>query len=126
MGSYGIGVSRLLAAIIEVHHDEKGIKWPESVSPFKVGLLNLNIKDKVCTQLCDDLYQKLLQGKVDVLYDDRDMSIGAKFADMDLIGLPWQIIVGPRSATSGQCELKNRSTGETINLSFEDVLLKLC
>jgi prolyl-tRNA synthetase len=125
MGSYGIGVSRLLAAIIEVHHDEKGIKWPMSVAPFKVGLLNLNVKDKACTQLCEDMYQKLLQAKVDVLYDDREMSIGAKFADMDLIGLPWQIIIGPRSASSGLCELKNRSTGEKFDLSFEDTFKKV-
>ena len=126
MGSYGIGVSRLVGAIIEAHHDEKGIKWPESVAPFKVGLLNLNIKDKACTQLCEDLYTKLLQAGVEVLYDDRDMGPGAKFMDMDLIGLPWQIIIGPRSVSSSQCELKNRRTGETIELSFEDVLKKVC
>ena len=84
MGSYGIGVSRLVGAIIEAHHDENGIKWPESVAPFKVGLLNLNVKDEACTRLCEDLYQKLLQANVEVLYDDRDMGPGAKFADMDL------------------------------------------
>ncbi|MBA3813867.1 MAG: proline--tRNA ligase [Alphaproteobacteria bacterium] len=126
MGSYGIGVSRLVGAIIEAHHDDKGIIWPESVAPFKVGLLNLNIKDKACTEMCEDLYQKLLQAKIETLYDDRDMGIGAKFADMDLIGLPWQIIVGPRSVTTGQCELKNRRTGEKIEISLEDVLKRMC
>jgi len=122
MGSYGIGISRLAAAIIEAHHDEAGIIWPESVAPFKVGLLNMNVKNDACTRLCDEMYQKLLQAGVEVLYDDRDRGAGAKFADMDLIGLPWQIIIGPRSADSKQCELKNRRTGETIELSLEDAL----
>ncbi|MBY0272820.1 MAG: proline--tRNA ligase [Alphaproteobacteria bacterium] len=122
MGSYGIGISRLVAAIIEAHHDEEGIKWPESVAPFKVGLLNLKIKDEACTRLCEDLYGKLLNADVEVLYDDRDLGSGAKFADMDLIGLPWQIIIGPRSTSSDQCELKNRKTGEKFELSFEDAL----
>jgi prolyl-tRNA synthetase len=125
MGSYGIGVSRLAGAIIEAHHDENGIKWPESVAPFKVGLLNLNIKDQACTQVCEDFYQKLLGADVEVLYDDRDMGPGAKFADMDLIGLPWQVTIGPRSAGSGRCELKNRHTGEKIDLSLEDAFKKL-
>lgn len=126
MGSYGIGVSRLVAAVIEAHHDENGIKWPESLAPFKVGLLNLKVKDEACTRLCDDLYGKLLEAKVEVLYDDRDLGPGAKFADVDLIGLPWQLIVGPRSVFSGRCELKNRRTGEKIELSFEDALKKVC
>jgi prolyl-tRNA synthetase len=125
MGSYGIGVSRLVGAIIEAHHDADGIKWPVSVAPFKVGLLNLNVKNKDCTQLCDDLYTKLLQAGVEVLYDDRDIGPGAKFADMDLIGLPWQIIIGPRSVSSGQCELKNRRTGEKVELSIEDALKRV-
>lgn len=125
MGSYGIGISRLAAAIIEAHHDDKGIIWPESVAPFKVGLLNLNTKDKSCTQLCEDLYHKLLQADVEVLYDDREMGPGAKFADMDLIGLPWQIIIGPRSVISRNCELKNRRTDEKIELSLEEAFNKI-
>jgi prolyl-tRNA synthetase len=125
MGSYGIGVSRLVGAIIEAHHDDKGIIWPESVAPFKVGILNLNVNDKACTQLCEDLYHKLLQADIEVLYDDREMGPGAKFADMDLIGLPWQVIIGPRSVASGQCELKDRRTGETLALSFENALEQL-
>jgi prolyl-tRNA synthetase len=122
MGSYGIGISRLVAAIIEAHHDEKGIKWPDSVAPFKVGILNLNIRDASCTQLCESLYQKLLHAGVEVLYDDRDLGPGAKFADMDLIGLPWQIIIGPRNVISGQCEVKNRRTGEKTDMSFDNAL----
>ncbi|MBX9786541.1 MAG: proline--tRNA ligase [Alphaproteobacteria bacterium] len=125
MGSYGIGISRLVAAIIEAHHDEDGIKWPESVAPFKIGLLNLKVKDEACTRLCEDLYGKLLNVGVEVLYDDRDLGSGAKFADMDLIGLPWQIIIGPRSVSSGQCEVKNRKTGEKLELSFEDALRRI-
>lgn len=124
MGSYGIGISRLVAAIIEAHHDEAGIIWPESVAPFKVGLLNLKVKDADCTALCDDLYGKLRAAKIEVLYDDRDMGAGAKFADMDLIGLPWQLIVGPRSLVSKTLELKNRKSGETVTLSYEDALRK--
>ncbi len=125
MGSYGIGISRLVAAIIEAHHDDKGIIWPESVAPFKVGLLNLNLKDAACTKACDEFYQKLRQANVEVLYDDRDIRTGAKFADMDLIGLPWQIIISPRSITAGQCEVKNRRTGEKIDLSLEEALNKV-
>ena len=125
MGSYGIGISRLVAAIIEAHHDDKGILWPESVAPFKVGLLNLNLKDAACTKACDEFYQKLRQANVEVLYDDRDIRTGAKFADMDLIGLPWQIIISPRSIAAGQCEVKNRRTGEKIDLSLEDALNKV-
>ncbi len=126
MGSYGIGISRVVAAIIEAHHDEKGIVWPESVAPFKVGLLNMNVKNEACGQLCDDMYAKLLNAGVEVLYDDRDKGAGAKFADMDLVGLPWQIIIGPRSVASRTCELKNRCTGDTIDLSLEDALKKMC
>src|SRR5206468_530615 len=109
-------------ALIEAHHDENGIKWPVSVAPFRVGLLNLNIKDKACSELCEGVYNKLLNARIDVLYDDRDIGPGAKFTDMDLIGLPWQIIIGPRSVASGQCEVKNRRTGEKHELSFEDAL----
>ncbi len=125
MGSYGIGISRLVGATIEAHHDENGIIWPESIAPFKVGLLNLNIKNKECTDLCEDFYKKLLTANIEVLYDDRDLGAGGKFADMDLIGLPWQLIIGPRSVTSGQCELKNRRSGEKIELSFEDAFKRL-
>lgn len=125
MGSYGIGVSRLVGAIIEAHHDEAGIRWPCAVAPFKIGLINLNMKDVACAKLCEEIYQKLIEHGVEVLYDDRDMGGGAKFADMDLIGLPWQLIVGPKSAASRTCELKNRHSGEKLDLSVEDALKRV-
>lgn len=125
MGSYGIGVSRLPAAIIEASHDENGIIWPESVAPFKVGLINLKVDDAACTKLCDDIYGKLRNARVEVLYDDRDDRAGAKFAEMDLIGLPWQMVVGPRGAAKGQVELKNRKTGEKLELSVDAALERM-
>ena len=125
MGSYGVGVSRLVGAIIEACHDDGGIIWPESVAPFKVGLMNLRFKDENCTAACDKLYAELTKAGVEVLYDDRDQSAGAKFANMDLIGLPWQLAVGPRGLENGVVELKNRKTGERVELSPEDAVAKL-
>ena len=125
MGSYGIGVSRLPAAIIEASHDENGIIWPEAVAPFKVGLINLKAGDAVCDKLCEDIYAKLQNAKVDVLYDDRDERAGAKFAEMDLIGLPWQMVAGPRGAAKGQVELKNRKSGEKLELSVDAALERM-
>ena len=122
MGSYGIGVSRLVGAIIEACHDDKGIIWPESVSPYKVGLINLRFGDERCTNICDKMYSLLNESGVEVLYDDRDKKAGVKFADMDLIGLPWQIVVGPKGAKDGIVELKNRKTGEIQELSHTDVI----
>jgi prolyl-tRNA synthetase len=125
MGSYGIGVSRLMGAIIEASHDEAGIIWPEAVAPFKVGLINLKSGDAACDRVCEDLYDDLLTAGVDVLYDDRPDRPGAKFADMDLIGLPWQLVVGPRGLKAGTVELKNRATGERVELSQDSALAKL-
>jgi prolyl-tRNA synthetase len=126
MGSYGIGVSRLVGAIIEASHDDNGIIWPEEVAPFKVGLINLKVGAEATDSVCQDLYQKLEKAGVDVLYDDRaDERAGAKFATMDLIGLPWQVVVGPKGVASGVVELKNRATGEREELSFDAVLAKL-
>jgi len=122
MGSYGIGVSRLVAAIIEANHDDRGIKWPESVAPFKVGLLNLKVGDKRAETLAESIYHTLCQKGVEVLYDDRDERAGTKFADMDLIGLPWQLIVGVRSLEAGTVEVKNRHTGEREELPLEAAL----
>lgn len=121
MGSYGIGVSRLVGAIIEASHDENGIIWPASVAPFKVGLININTGDPKCVKICDEVYQKLLNQQISVLYDDRDERGGAKFAEMDLIGLPWQIRIGPKGIANGQAELKFRATGETHELALESV-----
>jgi prolyl-tRNA synthetase len=125
MGSYGIGVSRMPAAIIEASHDDNGIIWPESVAPFKVGLINLKVDDATTTRMAEDLYGKLQNAGVTVLYDDRDERAGAKFAEMDLIGLPWQIVVGPRGAAKGQLEVKNRKTGEKIELGVDAALKRI-
>jgi prolyl-tRNA synthetase len=122
MGSYGIGVSRLVAAIIEANHDDQGIRWPESVAPFKVGLLNLKGSDKRAETIAESVYHTLCQKGIDVLYDDRDERAGAKFADMDLIGLPWQLTIGARTVDSGTVEVKNRRTGEREELSLEAAL----
>ncbi len=125
MGSYGIGVSRLVGAIIEASHDDKGIIWPESVAPFKVGLVNLRAGDDACDAACGDMYAKLNGAGVEVLYDDREERAGAKFADMDLIGLPWQLIAGPRGLKEGKVELKNRRSGETKELTVDAALTRL-
>jgi prolyl-tRNA synthetase len=124
MGSYGVGVSRLVGAIIEASHDDAGIIWPESVAPFRVGLISLKQDDPKTRDVCDDLYRKLTNAGVEVLYDDSDERAGAKFSMFDLIGLPWQIIVGPRGLATGQVEIKNRKTGERENLSPDAALNK--
>ena len=106
MGSYGIGPSRLVAAIIEAFHDEAGIKWPEAVAPFKVAILNLKQGAADTDAACEQLYRALAAKGVDVLYDDRDQRPGAKFATADLIGIPWQVLVGPRGLAEGKVEVK--------------------
>src|SRR5712671_2571449 len=122
MGSYGIGVSRLVGALIEANHDDAGIIWPESVAPFRVGLINLRPADERCRAAADDLYAKLRSDDVEVLYDDRDESPGAKFATMDLIGLPDQLIIGPRGLAAGNVEHKHRRTGTRQDLALGDVV----
>ena len=122
MGSYGIGVSRLVGAIIEASHDEQGIIWPEAVAPFKVGLISLKNDDPATRDVCHDIYAKLEKAGVEVLYDDTEERAGAKFSTMDLIGLPWQVIVGPRGLAAGHVEIKNRKTGERQNLSPDAAL----
>ena len=117
MGSYGIGVSRLVGAIIEASHDDRGIVWPEPVAPFRVGIVNLAAADGSCVRQCEDLYLQLRSAGLDVLLDDRDERPGAKLADMDLIGLPRQVIVGPRGMRSGTVEVKNRKTGVSEELT---------
>jgi prolyl-tRNA synthetase len=125
MGSYGIGVSRLMGAIIEASHDDKGIIWPEAVAPFRVGLINMRADDAACAAAADDLYAKLTAAGVEVLYDDRDERGGAKFATMDLIGLPWQIVVGPKGLANGVVEVKRRADGTREELSPEAALAKV-
>ncbi|HEX4506631.1 MAG TPA: proline--tRNA ligase [Alphaproteobacteria bacterium] len=124
-GSYGIGVSRLVGAIIEASHDDAGIIWPDSVAPFDVGLVNLKSGDAAVDAAADDLYGKLKAAGVDVLYDDRNERAGGKFADMDLIGLPWQVVVGPRGLANGVVELKRRATGERNELPVDAAIAKL-
>ena len=121
MGSYGIGVSRLVGAIIEASHDEAGIIWPEAVAPFHVGIINLKSGDDTCDRHSEDIYQQLCNAGLDILYDDRDERAGAKFADMDLIGLPWQVIIGPKGVQQGQIEVKDRRTGQTYEMAMTDV-----
>jgi prolyl-tRNA synthetase len=125
MGSYGIGVSRLVGALIEAHHDAAGIVWPDSVAPFRVGLVNLRAADERCRRAADELYGQLLGAGAEVLYDDRDESPGAKFATMDLIGLPWQMIVGPRGLAAGTLEVKERRSGQRQEVPVEAALAQI-
>jgi prolyl-tRNA synthetase len=124
-GSYGVGVSRLVGALIEACHDEAGIKWPESVAPFKVGIANLKVGDGPTDAACEEIYAAFEKAGVDVLYDDTDERPGGKFAKMDLIGLPYQVIVGPKGLAEGKIELKLRATGARENLSVTDVIARL-
>jgi prolyl-tRNA synthetase len=123
-GSYGIGVSRLVGAIIEASHDDAGIIWPEAVAPFDVALLNLKAGDAKTDAACEDIYAKLTKAGLDVLYDDTSERPGAKFASMDLIGIPHQIVVGPRGLEKGTVEVKNRATGAKEEVSLEAVVDK--
>ena len=119
MGSHGIGVSRLVGAIIEASHDDKGIIWPEGVTPFHCGIVNLRQGDAEADRACEDIYAALARAGLEPLYDDREERAGAKFATMDLIGLPWRITVGPRGLNNGVVELTNRRSGENEELKPE-------
>ncbi|QTN35306.1 proline--tRNA ligase [Cognatishimia activa] len=125
MGSHGIGVSRLLGAIIEASHDDKGIIWPEGVTPFHVGIVNLKQGDEEADAACDALYKSLTAVGLEPLYDDRKERAGGKFATMDLIGLPWRITVGPRGLKNGVVELTSRRTGESEEMSPEAAVAKI-
>ncbi|MBV9655401.1 MAG: proline--tRNA ligase [Acetobacteraceae bacterium] len=122
MGSYGIGVSRLVGAVIEASHDEAGIIWPDSVAPFHAAILNLKPGDPVCDALSERIYA---QAPGSMLYDDRQDRAGAKFADADLMGHPWQIVVGPRGAAADRVELKRRATGERQDVAAADALARI-
>jgi prolyl-tRNA synthetase len=125
MGSYGVGVSRLVGAIIEASHDEAGIIWPESIAPWKVGIITMRPDDEASVAAAEELYANLQLAGIETAYDDREERGGAKLATMDLIGLPWQLIVGPRGIASGTVELKRRSSGERQELSVESALARL-
>jgi len=121
MGSYGIGVSRLVGAIIDAYHDEKGICWPESVAPYLIGIVNLRYNDQDCTQLSNKIYQYLIDNNISALYDDRDEGAGIKLAEMDLIGIPWQIRIGPRGIKNGSLELLQRKNGEITEVNIKEI-----
>jgi len=125
MGSYGIGPSRLVAAIIEASHDEAGIKWPDAVAPFRVAVLNLKQGDSATDAASERLYGELTARGVEVLYHDLDDRPGAKFAAMDLIGIPWQVVVGPKGLCAGKVELKRREDGSRVLVSPEDAIARL-
>jgi prolyl-tRNA synthetase len=122
MGSYGIGVSRLVAGIIEACHDKDGIVWPAPVAPFSVGLINLKPGDSGCDAACGQMYDKLSAAGAEVLYDDTEGRAGVKFSNMDLIGLPWQAVIGPKGAKAGVVELKNRASGKREELAYDSLL----
>jgi prolyl-tRNA synthetase len=120
-----VGVSRLVGAIIEASHDDAGIVWPDSVAPWKVGIVTMRQDDAPSVAAAERLYGDLRNAGVEAAYDDRDERGGAKLATMDLIGLPWQVIVGPRGIAAGTVELKRRSSGEKHELSVESALARL-
>jgi prolyl-tRNA synthetase len=124
MGSYGIGPSRLVAALIEAGHDEGGIVWPDEIAPFDIAVLNLKTGDSATDGACDQLYKGLAAKGYDMVYDDRDERPGGKFATADLIGIPWQIIVGPKGLAEGKVELKRRAGGERELVSLEAALAR--
>ena len=125
MGSYGIGISRLVGAIIESSHDDNGIIWPDAVTPFAIGLINLKIKDPEAVSMCEQLYQTLNKAGIETLYDDKDDSPGAKFSRMDLIGLPKQIIFGKNSVIDKTIEIKDRKTGQTEVINISETISKI-
>lgn len=125
MGSHGIGVSRLVGAIIEAFHDDKGIKWPISVTPFKVGIVNTVMGDRESCKISEKIYSELTNANMDPLYDDRDERVGSKFTTMELIGIPWRITVGPRGLKKGIVELTDRHTGESREIPTDNIVSQI-
>ena len=125
MGSYGIGVSRLVATIIECFNDDNGIIWPISIAPFKVNIINLKNNDEECLKKCMEIHDLLENQGIETIFDNRDESAGRKFSDADLIGIPFQLIVGPRELKNGNVELKNRKTDAKEILSFDSAINKI-
>ena len=124
-GSYGIGPTRIVAAAIEAGHDENGIIWPDAIAPFNVGIINMKAGDAACDEASEKIYTALTNAGIDVLLDDTDERAGSKFATADLIGLPTQVIAGPRGIASGEVEIKNRRTGVKENLSIDAAINRL-
>ncbi|MEO8113054.1 MAG: proline--tRNA ligase, partial [Phenylobacterium sp.] len=125
-GSYGVGVSRLVGGIIEASHDEAGIIWPEAVAPFGVGIVNLRPGDSGVDEVAEQAYRTLSERGKEPLLDDTDQRPGAKFAAMDLVGLPWQLVIGPRGVAENTVEIKRRATGERQTLPLNDALKAIC
>ena len=125
MGSYGIGISRLVSAIIEAYHDDKGILWPKSIAPFQIGIINLGKNDEECLLASEKIYNELKENNFEIIYDDRDESVGKKYADMDLIGVPFQIIIGPRDLKRNNCELKDRKNDNKLRIDLKNVVSEL-
>jgi prolyl-tRNA synthetase len=125
MGSYGIGVSRLVGAIIEASHDDKGMIWPASVAPFEVAVVSLRSDDADVTKVCESAYDQLRKAGIDVLYDDTVERPGAKFSTMELVGVPALLVVGPKGVKAGTVEVRDRKTGATEEMSF-DAAIKRC
>ncbi len=121
MGSYGIGVSRLVAAIIEANHDQNGIIWPKNVAPFKVAIINLKAGDETCDKICEEIYQKLSANNIEVLLDDTKNNVGQKLSIMDLIGIPTQIIIGPKLAALGKAEIKDRKNSDKKEILIDKI-----
>jgi prolyl-tRNA synthetase len=122
MGCYGIGVGRTMATAVEIHHDEKGIIWPESIAPFKIHLVGLNLEDGEIKDWADGVYQNLVDGGVEVLYDDRiETRAGEKFGDSDLLGMPYRVVVSKKGRKNGQFEVVTRASGEVRQLTEEEL-----
>ena len=122
MGSYGIGVGRAMAAIIETHHDENGVVWPVAVAPFEVAIVAVSLRDEATVTAAESLYQELRRRGVDVVLDDRDARAGVKFSDVELVGIPYRITVGPKGVEAGVAELTERATGETVEVPIPDLV----
>ncbi len=121
MGSYGIGASRVVAAAIEANHDANGIIWPSELAPFQVALINVRSGDELCDKVCEEIYNSLTERGIEVIYDDTKASLGQKLSIADLIGIPTQIIVGPKSAAAGKVEVKDRKTGEKKEVEISEL-----
>ena len=122
MGSYGVGLSRLVGAVIEANHDEKGIIWPKEIAPWDYNIINLKSGDNECEKICSDLYEVMNKNTLKVLYDNTNERAGTKLARADLIGLPFQIIIGPKGLKDQLCDLKCRESGDISRLSFDELL----
>ena len=125
MGCYGVGVSRTLAAVVEQHNDENGIVWPVSVAPYEVSIVPLDVNDELVWPAAQKVADELSQAGIEVVIDDRKERPGVKFADNDLMGFPYQLVFGKRAVKNGCCELKDRATGERVEVAIDEVAEKV-